>query len=61
MSDAELLRQALAKLETAAAKCELWAHNSRSGGWSTHQVDPNLKLASELRVFVAGARRKQGA
>jgi len=56
-----LLLQALGKLEMAAAKCELWAHDSRTGGWSTHQVDANLKLASELRVFVAAARRKQGA
>ncbi len=57
----DLLHQALTVLESAAGHCELWAHESVEGGWSTLQVSPNRKLASEIREFVAVARkRRQG-
>lgn len=57
----DLLYQALLRLESAAERCELWAHESVEDGWSTHHVEPNRKLASEIREFVAMARkRRQG-
>lgn len=55
----DLLHQALMKLETAAERCELWALQSVEGGWSTHQVEPNRRLASELREFIAKAREQR--
>lgn len=36
-------------LIAAANTCDKWAEESHSGGWSTHQVDANKKLADDLR------------
>lgn len=55
----DLLYRALAKMGAAAERCELWASQSASGGWSTHQVDANRALASELREFIAVARHER--
>lgn len=46
MSENERLRQALLN---AAEQCDRWADESQRGGWSTHQVSANRKLADELR------------
>lgn len=35
----------------AANQCDEWAEQSRKGGWSTHQVEANTKLANELRRY----------
>lgn len=40
-----------------SAKLEAWAIESRTGGWSTHQVDPQRKLALEIRSSVIGTGR----
>jgi uncharacterized protein (DUF58 family) len=44
----ERTRRLEAMLRTAAEKCEQWARESRSGGWSTHQVEANKQLAKEI-------------
>lgn len=36
-------------LLSAANQCDRWADESRNGGWSTHQVAANRKLADTLR------------
>ena len=44
------LTSARNSLLTAARRCDQWAVESQNGGWSTHQVDANLKLAHGLRL-----------
>ena len=39
-------------LEIAAQLCK-WALESRRGGWSTHQVDPQRRLADEIDDTIA--------
>jgi hypothetical protein len=31
---------------------EKWAQESKVGGWSTHQVEPQLKRANELKILL---------
>lgn len=31
---------------------ERWANESKNGGWSTHQVDAQLKRAQELKSLL---------
>jgi len=50
--EAERLREAML---SAANICEHWADESRNGGWSTHQVEPNRRLAASLRKAALGA------
>lgn len=48
----DLLKEAralLAATDEAADTCDRWAEESRSGGWSTHQVKANRELADTLR------------
>lgn len=40
---------------SAANICEHWADESGNGGWSTHQVEPNRRLAASLRKAALGA------
>lgn len=35
-----------------ARQCNLWAEESRNGGWSTHQVSPNRDAAMKLYAFL---------
>lgn len=52
--------------EIMVAECEAWldmantldrwANESRSGGWSTHQVQPNMKAADDCRRRAAKLR-----
>ena len=46
----------LGVIRDMADQLDRWANESRSGGWSTHQVDPMRRKADELRRFVALAR-----
>lgn len=39
-----------------ANQLDRWAEQSRTGGWSTHQVEPMTKLADKLRREAAGIR-----
>jgi len=36
-----------------ANQLDKWAVESREGGWSTHQVDPMIAKANELRRIAA--------
>lgn len=45
----EPLRKAIALLDSEAALLEAWAAESRAGGWSTHQADPQIRRADALR------------
>lgn len=40
-------------LESIANQLDKWAYESRKGGWSTHQVEPQIKLANEIRRLVS--------
>jgi hypothetical protein len=48
--------KALKVIRDTADQLDRWANESRSGGWSTHQVDPMRRKADELRRFAALAR-----
>ena len=45
----DALRQAAVFLADLADTLDLWAEESRAGGWSTHQVDANHRQADECR------------
>lgn len=42
--------------DTLAVKLDRWAAESRSGGWSTHQVDENRKTADDCRRYASQIR-----
>jgi hypothetical protein len=44
-------------LDELADKLDLWAEQSRKGGWSTHQVDANVQAANECRRESSKLRR----
>jgi hypothetical protein len=47
-------------LEIVMNQLYRWARESQSGGWSTHQVEPQRSLASEIGEHLAvTARRKE--
>ena len=39
-------------LYKVATQLELWAEQSLSGGWSTHQVKPMKKLAEQIHLHL---------
>ena len=43
-------------LEGLADTLDTWARQSRSGGWSTHQVEPNMTRANDCRRRAAEIR-----
>ncbi len=45
----DALEQAVQLLRDTADLCDRWAEESKSGGWSTHQVDENRATADNLR------------
>ena len=47
---------AIGFLEALADRLDGWAMQSRSGGWSTHQVAENNKTADECRRMVASLK-----
>lgn len=53
-----LIEQALELIDTMADQLDLWAGQSQSGGWSTHQVDPMRQKADELRRHSAYWKRQ---
>jgi hypothetical protein len=44
-------------LDTLAERLDGWAKESRDGGWSTHQVEPNKYAAEACRAQAAALRR----
>lgn len=49
-------KQDAAFMDRLANTLDEWAVQSRSGGWSTHQVDANAKEANECRRRAAQIR-----
>jgi hypothetical protein len=43
-------------LERTANQLDRWAVESSRGGWSTHQVDANRRMADEFRRMAARLR-----
>lgn len=43
------VRSAAVYLQGVADTADGWAEQSRSGGWSTHQVEANRALANDCR------------
>ena len=50
---------AAAFLDNLANKLDSWAEQSRTGGWSTHQVEANLSAANDCRRLAAKLRMDQ--
>lgn len=42
--------------ETLAQTMDRWATESQTGGWSTHQVEENIKRANDCRRYAAQIR-----
>lgn len=55
----EALADAAAYLSTVAAQLDKWAEESKSGGWSTHQVDGNIALSNGCRRMADRLRALQ--
>lgn len=47
---------AAAYLSSIADQLDAWAEESRTGGWSTHQVKANIDLANSCRRMAARLR-----
>ncbi len=45
MNDKEIILKIIRQLDA-------WANQSLGGGWSTHQVEPQRKLADELSRYI---------
>lgn len=58
MSDAQKLEAAKSFLESLANRLDDWASESRSGGWSTHQVGANVSAANDCRRIAAMLGRR---
>lgn len=52
MNEAELM------LIELAEQLERWAKESRSGGWSTHQIEPMNNKAKDIWVFIGKQKAK---
>jgi hypothetical protein len=50
-------QEAIEKLKEVAIQLDRWANESKSGGWSTHQVEPMRKKADELWAFIGRAKK----
>lgn len=53
------MNQADKLLDRIAYKLEAWAEESRKGGWSTHQEEPQKRLAVEIRNAIMTGRYEQ--
>ena len=50
--DDKRVADAVLFLNALALRLDGWAEQSRSGGWSTHQVDANRQAADDCRHMV---------
>ena len=57
MEDEMTRDELIAVIEAEADQLDQWADESRSGGWSTHQVTPMRQRADELRRIATRAKR----
>lgn len=53
----EIERLAAAFLDEMADRLDGWARESRTGGWSTHQVKDNKRAANDCRRMAATIRQ----
>lgn len=44
-----MVRSSVGTISAMAHQLDEWAQESRTGGWSTHQVDPMTRKADDLR------------
>lgn len=51
-----IVRSSTGTLSAMADQLDRWAQESRTGGWSTHQVDPMIRKANDLRRQAAQFR-----
>lgn len=51
-----VVRSSVGTISAMADQLDEWAQQSRTGGWSTHQVDPMIRKANELRQQAARLR-----
>lgn len=52
----QLLLATISFLEEMADRLDQWAVDSQTGGWSTYQVEPNIKSANDCRREAAKLR-----
>ena len=52
-----LCEELLTVIDAWAGQLDTWAEESRRGGWSTHQVDPQKRGALELYGLAGRSRR----
>ena len=53
-----LMSDVAAYLSNVAMQLDAWAVQSRSGGWSTHQVEGNIALANSARRMADQLRQE---
>jgi len=53
----KILQDTIKFLDDAADTLDAWARESQSGGWSTHQVAANRKLADDHRRKASELRK----
>ena len=58
MQPNSILTEAAEFLDDLANRLDGWATESRTGGWSTHQVKANLDAANDCRRKAAEIRLK---
>lgn len=51
-----VIRTSIGTVSAMADQLDQWAQESRTGGWSTHQVDPMTRKANDLRRQAAQFR-----
>lgn len=51
-----ILRQQIEAWDEMADQLDRWSEQSRSGGWSTHQCEPQTRKADECRRKAAQLR-----
>lgn len=52
----EAVANAAAYLSSVADQMDAWAEESKTGGWSTHQVQANINTANSCRRVAAKLR-----
>jgi len=52
----EAVANAAAYLSSVADQMDAWAEESKTGGWSTHQVQANINTANSCRRVAAMLR-----
>lgn len=51
------MERLIQEIKKEIALLEVWANESLSGGWSTHQVDAQKRRANELKALLYDLNR----